>query len=122
MIRRLGMAVCTAALLVSVPANAMSVNEFLTKAHALKAKGIFALASSDYRLLKGEVEKISTDYRARVAAERKAGHKPESCPPAAKMGSNEFLAEVEKVPPAQRGMSMESFFSQMMKRRYPCQA
>jgi hypothetical protein len=36
------------------------------------------------------------------------------------MTSDEFLAELERVPVAQRGMSMRTAFYAMMKRRYPC--
>jgi hypothetical protein len=112
-------ALCVAA----VPAQAMSVSEFLAKAHALKARGIWAMGSPDIKLLQDEMAGIRMAYRADLARSAAAHTKPHSCPPPqgkAKMSSTEFIAELERIPPAQRGMSMRTAFYAMMKRRYPC--
>lgn len=112
-----------AALVLPASAQAMSVAEFLAKANALKAKGFLALGSSDIKLLRTEVERASDAYRADLAAASAAGRKPHSCPPPkgkAKIGSNEILAEFEKIPTAQRSMSVKTAFYAMMKRRFPC--
>jgi hypothetical protein len=104
-------------------AQAMSVAEFLAKANALKAKGALALLSSDLGLLQKEIADISTVYRADIQAARAAGRTPHSCPPPkgqVKMDSSQLIAELEKIPPRQRGMSMKSAFYAIMKRRYPC--
>jgi hypothetical protein len=104
-------------------AQAMTVAEFLAKANALKAKGALALMSSDYGLLKGEIANIGTVYRADLQAARAAAHPPHSCPPPrgqVRMDSSQLLAELEKIPAAQRGMSMKAAFYGIMKRRYPC--
>lgn len=112
-----------AALVLPASAQAMSVAEFLAKANALKAKGFLALGSSDIKLLRTEVERASDAYRSDLATAKASGRAPHSCPPPkgqAKIGSNELLAEFEKIPTAQRGMSVKSAFYAMMKRRYPC--
>lgn len=108
--------------LTAAPANAMTVAEFLGKVHALKARGILAIGSPDIALLRGEVANIRAGYRADLAAAQKAGRKPHSCPPPADkpMSQDEFIAELERIPAAQRGMSMRTAFYAIMKRRYPC--
>lgn len=108
---------------VAVPAQAMSVAEFLAKANALKARGILALGSPDIKLLQDEVAGIRTAYRADLARAAAAHKPPHSCPPPvgqSKMTSTEFTAELERIPVAQRSMSMRTAFYAMMKRRYPC--
>lgn len=109
--------------MIAVPAQAMTVAEFLAKAHALKAKGPLALVSPDLPLLKKEMQGIGAGYRADIDAARAAGRTPHSCPPPkgqAKMDSSQLLAELERIPPAHRGMSMKTAFYAIMKRRYPC--
>lgn len=116
-------AAAAALCIVALPAEAMSVAQFLAKAKALQAKGIFAMGSPDIQLLKDEMQGVANAYRSDILAARTAGRKPHSCPPPkgqAKMNSKDLLAELERIPPAQRGMSMKTAFYGIMKRRYPC--
>lgn len=109
--------------LVATPASAMNVAEFLAKAKALQARGMLAMFSSDYSLLKQEMLTIGAAYRTDIEAARAAGRKPHSCPPPkgqAKMTPKELLADLEKIPASQRGMSMKAAFYGIMARRYPC--
>jgi hypothetical protein len=111
--------------LMPASAQAMTVEEFLVKARALKAKGPLALFSSDLAPVKAEIKAVATAYRADLRADRAAGRAPHSCPPpegseAAKIKPAVFLAELEKIPPQQRSMSMKTAFYQIMKRRWPC--
>ena len=109
----------------AAPAQAMTVAEFLGKVDRLKARGVLALGSSDIGLLKREMEGVTKAYRADVDGASAAGRPPHSCPPPrgqAKMTSSDLLAEFQKIPPAQRGMSVKAAFYAMMKRRYPCPA
>lgn len=120
--KRLWMA---AGLLAMVPASAqaMTVAEFLAKANALKAKGILAMGSPDIKLLRNEMKGIADAYRTDIESARKAGRTPHSCPPPkgkANMGGKDFLADLEAIPPAQRGMSMKAAFYGVMKKRFPC--
>lgn len=117
------------AALLSTPAQAnaqhMTVDQFLVKAYALKSKGPFALFSSDLKIVRTEVKAVATSYRADLRAEKASGRSPHSCPPpegseAAKIKPADFLAELEKVPPAHRQISMKTAFYQIMKRRWPC--
>ncbi len=59
----------------------MTVDEFLTKAAALKAKGMAAAMSPDLGLLRGEIKTAADAYRADIDADKAAGGKPRSCPP-----------------------------------------
>lgn len=104
-------------------AQSMSVGEFLNRASALKAKGIMALGSSDLKLLRSHMTTVAEAYRRDIEGARAAGKPAHSCPPAkgkTKLGSNELLAEFEKIPPARRNVSTRAAFYDMMKRRYPC--
>ena len=108
---------------VATSASAMTVAEFLAKANALKAQGMMAAFSSDIGVLKSEMAGVATAYRADLESARAAGRKPHSCPPPkgqTKMTSTDLLAELEKIPPARRGMSMKAAFYGIMARRYPC--
>lgn len=112
--------------LVPATAQAMTVAEFLAKANALKAKGLFALGSADIGLLKSEMETVGAAYRADIEGARKAGRTPDSCPPPkgsakAKLGGKAFLADLQAIPPAQaRITSMKDAFYAIMRKRFPC--
>ena len=114
-----------AALLAAVPLTglqAMNLAEFLQKADRLEKKGMTAMFSSDYRLLKREIETASQALRAeRLAAER-AGRRGAYCPPArAGFKTNELLAHFRSVPPAQRsGMPVKDAFKSFLVRKFPC--
>jgi len=116
-----------ATLLAIVPlaaANAMDVATFLAKADALQKKGMMALMSSDYKLLKNEILAQSKLLRAERLTAQRAGRKPAYCPPAnQRLGSNELLAAFRTIPVAQRprvqvGDALRAFLA----RKYPCRA
>jgi hypothetical protein len=114
-----------AALLAVVPvgaAQAMDVATFLVKADALQKKGVMALMSSDYKLLKSEIETNGAALRAeRLAAER-ARRKPAYCPPAKQsLTSGEILAAFRSIPAAQRPrVQVKDALRALMARKYPC--
>jgi hypothetical protein len=115
-----------AALMLAAPLAAapgdMSIATFLTKADALKKKGIMALGSSDYKKLKGEVDAASVSYRSRLKSDKAAGKPAHSCPPAkASMNSDQLLAHFRSYPVSQRSStSVRTGFFDLMKKRYPC--
>lgn len=109
--------------LAALPAQAMTVAEFLARAHALQARGILAIGSPEIAALRDEMMRIADAYRNDLEAARAAHRPPQSCPPPrgqAKMSSQELIAELDKIPPAQRGMDLRVAFYAVMKRRYPC--
>lgn len=113
------------ALLVVLPgaAQAMTVDEFLAKAAALKAKGVGAMMSPDIGLLRGEVKAAGDSYRAEIDSATAAGAKPRSCPPPkgqAKIDSNTLISSFQTIPAGKRGMSVKTAFYSFMDKRYPC--
>jgi len=114
-----------AALLVLVPtgaAQAMDVATFLAKADALEKQGMMALMSSDYKLLKSEIETQAAALRAERLAALRAGRKAAYCPPAEQsMTSGEILAAFRTIPAAQRRrLQVRDALRALMARKYPC--
>jgi hypothetical protein len=123
--RKIAFFAAFAAMTVAPAAQAMSVGEFLDRAHKLQAKGIFAPLYEDFKILKAEMKGITRGYRAELAAAKSTGRQPHSCPPAkgtpgAKIKPEELLKELDRIPAAQRGISMKTAFYAFMKRRFPC--
>jgi hypothetical protein len=116
-----------ALLLVLLPgaAQAMSVKEFLAKAHALQATGTQATASPDFSRLRDEITDSALAYRAKIETDRKRGKPPRSCPPPkgqAQVDSASLVANFDTIPAARRRMSVKSAFYTFMDERYPCAA
>jgi hypothetical protein len=106
-----------------IAAQAMSVADFLSKAEALKAKGIFAMGSPDIATLRGEVTGAANAYRAQLAADAAAKRPPRACPPPrdkTKVTSDDIIASFRAIPPAQRGVSVKAAFYRFMDKRFPC--
>jgi hypothetical protein len=123
--RNFAIAAAAAALVIAPAAQAMSVAEFLDRAHKLQARGLLAPFFADFKLLKAEMKGITRGYRAELAAAKSAGRAPHSCPPAkgtpaAKIKPEELLKELERIPAGQRDMSMKTAFYGFMKKRFPC--
>lgn len=117
--------IALSAMLLATPALAaggdMSVATFLSKADALKAKGLMALGSSDMGLLKKEGQDAGAAYRLRLDAERKAG-KPSSCPPkGTRVNSDELIAHLRTYPEAVRPrIAMKTAIADYFIKKYPC--
>jgi hypothetical protein len=116
-----------AALLIvsAAPAHAeMSIATFLTKADALKAKGFFALGSSDIGLLKSEVSSAVASLKAETEAAKGAGRRPPACVPhGTKLSSDDLMAHMRSYPPAQRNIvSVRTALYTLMAKRFPCPA
>ena len=109
--RRVTVGLVVLGLVVPNAAQAMTVAQFLAKAKALQTQGALAVLSPDAELLKREVAMIRAAYTADLRAARAAGRMPHSCPPETgkpKLTPRQMLAELEKIPPAKRGMSMKA--------------
>ena len=114
-----------AAFLLATPlaaANAMDVATFVTKADALEKKGMMALFSSDYKLLKGEIERASAQLRAERTAAQKAKRPMAYCPPAKSgLDVKELLANFRSIPAAQRPrIQVKDALRNLLARKYPC--
>ena len=101
----------------------MSVATFLEKAEKLEKRGVAAMLSSDFNLLKREVEGAGNAYSARHKADEAAGRPPHSCPPQGKLSLNskDLMAHFRSYPAARRGSTtIKTAFADLMKKRYPC--
>lgn len=113
------------ALLLAAPAAAntgeMSVAAFLSKADALKAKGLMALGSPDIKLLRAEGQAAGMAYGVRLQQERASG-KPSSCPPkGARPSSNDVLDHLRTYPATKRpSTSMKAAMADYFIKNYPC--
>ena len=121
------MKLLAALLLASVPlgpAHAMDVATFLAKADALKKKGMMALMSSDYKLLKKEIVTHSQTLRAeRLAAERAKRRAAYCPPPKQNLNSDEILAAFRSIPAAQRPRTdVKDALRALLARKFPCRA
>jgi hypothetical protein len=114
-----------AALLALAPlsaAGAMDVATFLTKADALQKKGMMALMSSDYELLKRQIQVDSRAlYGERMAAVQ-AKRRPAYCPPGKQWVSpDELLAAFRTIPAVQRPrVQVKDALRAHLARKYPC--
>ena len=122
MIRKTAAAMLLAATpLAALQGQTMPVSQFLAKADALQQKGAMALFSSDFRLLKREIQNSGKQLRAEQDAARKAGRKPSTClPQKAAMNSSELLAHFRSIPPEQRNMPVKAALAGLMRKKYPC--
>ena len=121
--RRSMVAAALALLVLPMAAQAMTVDDFLAKAAALKAKGVAAMMSPDLGLLRGEIKTVADAYRADIDADKASGKKPRSCPPPkgqAKIDSNTLIGSFQTIPEGKRGMSVKTAFYSFMDKRYPC--
>lgn len=100
----------------------MTLDTFLEKADRLEARGPLALFSSDFRLLKGEVDEAFDAYKERLHADREAGRTPHSCPPAGdSVNSDQLLEHFRSYPESRRpNVTVRTAIRDMMARRYPC--
>jgi hypothetical protein len=120
---RLAVAALIASLAVAPALASMSVADFLGTVDGLKAKGPFALFSSDIGKLKQEGKSAVIAFYGQAAP---AGRPRNACPPPKEkfdMGNKEFMGMLEAVPPAQRAnTSVAQAVTFGLNRRYPCSA
>jgi hypothetical protein len=104
------------------PASAMDVATFVAKADVLEKKGVTALFSSDFKLLKAEVQTAATQLRNERAAAQKAGKPMAYCPPAkSALAPKEILAHFRAIPAAQRPRTqVKDGLRSLLARKWPC--
>jgi hypothetical protein len=102
---------------------AMPLPVFLAKAEALQKKGAMALFSGDLKVLKEEIRTSLLSVRSERLAAKAAGKPQAFCPPegGAKLGSDELLAGLRQIPPAERArMDVRAGLKRFLARKYPC--
>ena len=118
--------VALALILVPTLASAQTMNAeaFHKSATSLQNKGPLAIFSG------GQIKRLMNEGSAaygKVAEQRraalKAGTKPRFCPPAepSKMGSNEFMSRLSRIPAAERGrIDMTEATNRILAVKFPC--
>jgi hypothetical protein len=103
-------------------AQAMDVATFISKADALEKKGMTALFSSDYKLLKSEVQTAAAQLRIERNAAQKAQRPMAYCPPPkSSLTPKEILAHFRAMAPAQRARTqVKDGLRGLLSRKYPC--
>jgi hypothetical protein len=119
--RRWLVSLAAVVIIMPVAAQAMTVDQFLAKANALKAQGMMALLSPDIGVLKAEMADAVQALKAEKAARKAAGQPPRVCAPeGTRLSQNEMLGSLAALPPAQRAGSLKDGVSQVMRNRFPC--
>ena len=103
-------------------AGAMDVATYLAKGQALRAKGPFAVLSSDYKELQAEVITSAASLKTERLTAVRQGRRPSYCPPAkVSLAPEEIFAAMEAVPVAQRARtSVKEALRAAFARKYPC--
>jgi len=104
-------------LALSSSASAMTVQEFVTRGEALKAKGLLALFSGDFDVLGTEVRPAAKAWRVQVGTARP----PVCAPPKVTLQPEDVLNLLKQVPPAERAnIDVTTAFIREMNARYRC--
>jgi cell division protein FtsL len=115
----------TAALLCAIgasTAHAMDVATYLAKAEALRARGMTAILSSDFRELQAEISASGAALRQERLAARRAGRRPAYCPPeSVSFSREEIFAAMNAVPaPLRSRTQVRDALRAAFARRFPC--
>lgn len=104
-------------------AQADTVAGFLARANAVREKGFFAMVvSSEGREVQAEARRASAAFKAQKHARAAAGLPPVSCPNGQKLGPLAFLDELNRMPVAERRMTLAEGMAWVSRRRFPCQS
>ena len=105
-------------------AQNMPLQTFFLKAEALEKRGALALLSSDYKLLRREMQTSAAQLRNERLAAAKARTKPAYCPPTSTpLTSEEIVTHFRAIPVAARlKMSTRDGFRSLLAKKYPCPA
>lgn len=109
-------------LLAGMAPGDMTIKRFLERAEPLTRLGPFALASPEAERLKAEVVAAGRRYEARIAAQRRAGQRTDSCPPeTGSLTPEQWLAHLNSYPRRlHAAISVSAAFDGLMRKRYPC--
>ena len=107
---------------IAAPASAaMTVGTFVTKANALRANPLMAIASPDFATLRAEAQAATAQLRADGAARRAAGQPPIACIPAGEsIGITDMLDGLAALPAADQRLPLKDGYAKVIARKYPC--
>jgi hypothetical protein len=107
---------------VAAPAAAgMTVGTFVTKANALRANPLAAIASPDLSLLRSEAQAATRELKAERDARKAAGKPPIACvPPGQSIGIMDMLDGLAALPKADQRMPLKHGYAKVIARKFPC--
>ena len=110
------------ALTVAAPASAgMTVGTFVTKANALRANPLTAIASPDLPLLRAQAQAATRELKADRDARKAAGKPPIACPSQGQsIGIMEMLDGLAALPAADRKLPLKDGYAKVIAKHYPC--
>ena len=103
-------------------AEAMDVGTFLAKAAVLQQRGVMAMFASEYDELQSEIRTSYAALKQERLAAQGAGRRAAYCPPGpTSLTTQEIMAAMIAVPPAQRGrVQVRDALRAAFARKYPC--
>ena len=118
------LALCLLAATSPAVAQQMNAEVFHQRASKLKGKGALAIFSGgEIKALMREGQAAGKASSARYKAAKDAGRPRPFCPPEGRqsMGSNEFMARLAAIPPAERRkIDMTEATTRIMAAKFPC--
>lgn len=119
---RLAFAAGAVTLALAAPASAkMSVGTFVTKASALRANPLTALASPDFTVLRTEAQTAAAQLKADRDARKAAGKPPIACPPQGQsIGIMEMIDGLSALPAADQRLPLKDGYAKVIAQRFPC--
>jgi hypothetical protein len=118
---RLKVMIGIGAVFIASAANAMTAETFYVKASALQRQGISAMFSSDFSVLKSEMEKAVKSVKAENAAAKAKGRPLYCAPEKVAIKSDEVITEFGKIPKERRKkLTVRGAWREIAIRKYPC--
>ena len=119
---RYSLTILATAVLVAAPATAaMTVGTFVTKAQALRANPLTAIASPDFGTLRTEAQAATAQLKAEREARKAAGQPPIACvPPGESIGILDMLDGLAALPAADQRLPLKDGYARVLARRFPC--
>ena len=105
------------------PTDHITADAFLVRAEKLRAKGPFALFSSDLKLLQEIVEDNGDMIHADLVAARAHHATPPYCPPANHqyIGARELIEGLRKIPQPERArIELQAAMRRILAQLHPC--
>jgi len=106
----------------AAPAQAMTVQEFLTSANRIP-RNPTALLRSDTRRLMNEVKAAFAAIRAEQTAAQTAGRRPLTCIPEGtkiSLSADQLISKLNAVPPSRRTISVKQALQEAVAKDFPC--
>lgn len=121
MIRYVPVAAIALLAIAAPAAAAMTTGTFVTKASALRANPLAALASPDLMLLKNEALAATNALKADRESRKASGKPPIACvPPGQSIGITDMLDGLAALSSADKKLPLKDGYAKVIAKRFPC--